>query len=211
MRNGPLLATGSAAISAGKESKMEKKKVEKANEEAIDRFVESAQDWIEVFGYTVMVFVFFAVSLTAFVAPIIDDKTAEKINSARIGIKHNVAIAANANVEDIHYRRDGEQYFVSVRENEVLVTDQKVQKIIVDSGVKNDAMVDVPGRVVVYSFAGAGTILFFVIALAKKRKESSGNTTIAGRVTMGSVVKMTLMTPRSDVRAFLNNDDTSSE
>lgn len=190
---------------------MEKKKVEKANEEAIDRFVESAQDWIEVFGYTVMAFVFLVVSLTAFVAPIIDDKTAEKINSARIDIKHNVAIAANANVEDIHYRRDGEQYFVSVGENEVLVTDRKVQKIIVDSGVKNDAMVDVPGQVVVYSFAGAGTILFFVIVLAKKRKESSGNTTIAGRITMGSVVKMTLMTPRSDVRAFLNNDDTSSE
>ena len=187
---------------------MDKKKVEKVNE-VVERFTEAAQGWIEVFGYTVIAFVFLAVSLTAFVAPIIDDKTAEKINSARIGIKHNVAIAANADVEDIHYRRDGEQYFVSVGENEVLVTDQKVQKIIVGSGVKNDAMVDVPGQVVVYSFAAAGTIFFCVIVLANKRKESSGNTTIAGRVTMRSVFKMVRMTPRSDVRAFLDNNDKS--
>ena len=172
-------------------------------EEKKSKVVEAMQEWVELIGYTQIVLCFLALCLMATLAPAIDAKTAARIDDARAGIKQNVAAMANVAVKDIHFRHEGDEYYVSSGGTEIAVMNQKVRKIIDGAGVPSDESASVPRDFVVFSISLGGALIFLVCAIVIRHRE---NRVSRAKGMMGAVVEMALIMTRNDMRRVHHND-----
>lgn len=172
-------------------------------EEKKSKVVEAMQEWIELIGYTLIMFCFLVLCLMSTIAPAIDTKTTARIDDARAGIKQNVATMADVAVKDIHFRHVGDEYYVSSGGTEIAVMDQKVRKIIDGAGVSSDESASAPRDFVVYSISLGGALIFLVCAIVIKRREKRVS---RAKGMMGAVVEMAMIMTRNDMRRVHHND-----
>ena len=165
--------------------------MEEMKNEKLERITERIQEGVELAGYTTIVLVFLVLCLMAFVAPAIDAKTEGRVNEAKADIKYNVAAMANVDIKDLHFRREGGQYYVSSGDTEIIVTDQKVQKIIDGAGITSDDMIGFPRDVVVYSISIGVSLVFLAIAIALRHRNNRRLLIWTSAVEMATLMTMT--------------------